>query len=386
MTAVIRRSGPSTEPDAIESTGLDEAPEVTVAERATAPDVIDLDLLAQELDAIRDQVLDSLGQRDADYLRGVLRLQRSLELGGRAALWVGVFPPAWLAGTAMLSLSKILENMEIGHNVMHAQWDWLRDDRIHSTTWEWDNVCPSRQWRHTHNHVHHQWTNVSGKDRDIGYGVLRIDESQQWHPRHLAQPLYFVLLAALFEYGVSLHDLESDFADGERPTVSEMRPKLAETLAKVRDQALKDYVGFPLLSLPFGLPGVIAAATGAAAANVVRNLWSFTVIFCGHFPDDVTVFTQADVEGESRGGWYRRQILGSANFRGGPLMHLMAGNLDHQIEHHLFPDLPSNRYAEIAPQVREVCERHGLAYNTGSLAGQFATVVRKVLRFSLPFT
>jgi fatty acid desaturase len=67
-------------------------------------------------------------------------------------------------------------------------------------------------------------------------------------------------------------------------------------------------------------------------------------------------------------------------------MHLMAGNLDHQIEHHLFPDLPSNRYAEIAPQVREVCERHGLAYNTGSLAGQFATVVRKVLRFSLPFT
>ncbi len=382
MTAVIRRPGPSADPVADEAW----AEETPARDPVATREEIDLDLLAEELDAIRDQVLDSLGQRDADYLRGVLRLQRSLELGGRAALWVGFLPPAWLAGTTMLSLSKILENMEIGHNVMHAQWDWLRDDRIHSTTWEWDNVCPSRQWRHTHNHMHHQWTNVSGKDRDIGYGVLRIDESQQWHPRHLAQPLYFVLLAALFEYGVSLHDLESDFADGERPTMSEVRPKLAETLSKVRDQALKDYVGFPLLSLPFGLPGVIAAATGAAAANVVRNLWSFTVIFCGHFPDDVTVFTQEEVEGESRGGWYRRQILGSANFRGGALMHLMTGNLDHQIEHHLFPDLPSNRYAEIAPQVREVCERHGLAYNTGSFAGQFATVVRKVLRFSLPFT
>jgi linoleoyl-CoA desaturase len=398
MTAVIRRPGPTdvttattSSPGGTETAAATRAsdaapPRTAVGGERPDPDAVDLDLLAEELDAIRDQVLDSLGQRDADYLRGVLRLQRSLELGGRAALWVGVFPPAWLAGTAMLSLSKILENMEIGHNVMHAQWDWMRDDRIHSTTWEWDNVCPSRQWRHTHNHMHHQWTNVSGRDRDIGYGVLRIDESQQWHRRHLAQPLYFVLLAALFEYGVSLHDLESDFADGERPALSEIRPKLAETLAKVRDQALKDYVGFPLLSLPFGLPGVVAAATGAAAANVVRNLWSFTVIFCGHFPDDVVVFGEEEVEGESRGGWYRRQILGSANFRGGPLMHLMAGNLDHQIEHHLFPDLPSNRYAEIAPQVREVCERHGLAYNTGSLAGQFATVVRKVLRFSLPFT
>lgn len=379
MTAVISRAVPDTDLDtpALPSAG---APGPVVAPEAD----IDLDRLAEELDAIRDGVLDSLGQDDADYLRGILRLQRSLELGGRAALWVGVFPPAWLAGTAMLSLSKILENMEVGHNVMHGQWDWMRDDQIHSTTWEWDNVCPSTQWRHTHNHMHHQWTNVAGMDHDIGYGVIRIDGSQRWHPANIGQPLYFLVLAALFEYGVGMHDVSSSRAEGKG--IDELRPKLLETLAKIRRQVAKDYVAFPLLSAPFGIAGIAAAASGALVANLVRNVWSFSVIFCGHFPDDVQLFTEEEVQGESRGGWYRRQILGSANFEGGPIMNLLSGNLDHQIEHHLFPDLPSSRYAEIAPQVQDVCERHGLHYNTGSMVQQFGSVVRKVLRFSLPFT
>ena len=39
-------------------------------------------------------------------------------------------------------------------------------------------------------------------------------------------------------------------------------------------------------------------------------------------------------------------------------MHLMTGNLSHQIEHHLFPDLPSNRYAEIAPRVEALFDKY----------------------------
>ena len=159
---------------------------------------------------------------------------------------------------------------------------------------------------------------------------------------------------------------------------------MTETLGKIRTQATKDYVLFPALAAPLGLPSVVAAATGAAAANVVRNLWSFAVIFCGHFPDGVEVFSKDEALVESRGDWYRRQVLGSANFEGGPLMNLMSGNLDHQIEHHLFPDLPSNRYAEIAPQVREICARHDVTYNTGSMLRQFGTVVRKIVRLALP--
>lgn len=352
------------------------------AVRGAVPPDLDLDALAADLDAIRAEVLAELGEADAAYVDGLVRLQRRLELGGRLALWAGVLPPAWVAGVAMLGLSKILENMELGHNVMHGQWDWLRDPALHSTTWEWDNVCPSEQWKHTHNHLHHQWTNVAGMDGDLGYGLIRIDPEQPWRPRDLGQPLYFVLLALGFEYGVALQDLEQDVTSGAARAT--WWPKLRATAAKVGRQVTKDLVAFPLLSLPFGPAGVVAAATGAVAANVVRNVWAFSVIFCGHFPDGAEVFDPEVVEGETRGGWYRRQILGSANFEGGRIMDLLSGNLDHQIEHHLFPDLPSNRYAEIAPRVREVCERHGLAYNTASFPRQFGSVVRKVLRLALP--
>jgi linoleoyl-CoA desaturase len=355
------------------------------AESSTYPAGLDLDALAEELDAIRDTTLASLGQADADYIRKVIRLQRGLDLAGRAALLAGVFPPAWLAGVAMLSGAKILENMEVGHNVMHGQWDWMCDPEIHSTTWEWDHTCPSSQWKHSHNYLHHRWTNVAGKDRDIGYGAIRIDPDSEWYPRHLAQPAVFVGLALAFDLGISLHDNEAINARNPLKTdLDEAKPKLEESWKKIRSQGAKDFFFFPLLASPLGLPSVIAAASGALAANVIRNLWTFGVIFCGHFPDDVRIFTEEEVNDETPGGWYYRQIVGSANFTGGPLTHLMTGNLDHQIEHHLFPDLPSNRYAEIAPQVEDICERHGIDYNTGSFAKQFGTVVRKVLRFSLP--
>jgi fatty acid desaturase len=62
----------------------------------------------------------------------------------------------------------------------------------------------------------------------------------------------------------------------------------------------------------------------------------------------------------------------------------MTGNLSFQIEHHLFPDLPSNRYQEIAPKVRDLFERYGLTYTTGSLPRQVGSAWKKVFRLSLP--
>ena len=178
----------------------------------------DLDDIGRELDAIRDEVMADLGERDAAYIRKVVKVQRGLEGGGRAALLVSLFPPAWLAGTTALSVAKVLENMELGHNVMHGQWDWMRDPEIHSTTWEWDNVSAAEGWKKSHNYEHHTYTNIVGKDRDLGYTLLRLDPDQPWKPFHLAQPLYNVVLAAGFQWGVALYDLELDEArKGRKP-------------------------------------------------------------------------------------------------------------------------------------------------------------------------
>src|SRR3954471_1938498 len=160
----------------------------------------DLDDIGRELDAIRDELMADLGERDAAYIRKVVKVQRGLEGAGRAALLVSLFPPAWLVGTAALSVAKILENMEIGHNVMHGQWDWMRDPEIHSSAWEWDNVSSAEGWKHSHNFQHHVFANVVGKDRDLGYEIMRIDPAQRWHPVYLAQPFYNVALALAFQW------------------------------------------------------------------------------------------------------------------------------------------------------------------------------------------
>jgi linoleoyl-CoA desaturase len=342
----------------------------------------DIEQIGVELDAIRQSIIDSRGERDAAYIRRVIDAQRKLELASRAVLLGSLFPPAWVVGTAGLAIAKIIENMEIGHNVMHGQWDWMRDPKIHSTTWEWDNASPSEQWKHSHNELHHTYTNVIGKDNDLGYGIMRVDEDQRWVPLYLAQPLWNFLNACFFEYGIAAYDLElgKNLATKKRRSSPEFRAKAKVTLKKIRQQMTKDYVIHPILSGPSAVTTLGANAT----ANLVRNLWTNSVIMCGHFPEGVETFERRSINGETRGEWYLRQMLGSANISGSKAMHFMTGNLSHQIEHHLFPDLPSNRYAEIAPQVRALFDKYGLSYTTGSLPRQVASAWKKVIRLSLP--
>jgi NADPH-dependent stearoyl-CoA 9-desaturase len=341
----------------------------------------DIELLAKELDSIRQEVLDSRGESDARYIRRVIGVQRRLDLASRAVLLFSLYPPAWFVGTAGLSLAKILENMEIGHNVLHGQWDWMRDPKIHSTTWEWDHATPADQWKHSHNENHHNFTNVVGKDNDLGYGIMRVDEDQPWHPLHLGQPLWNFINALFFEYAVAAYDLDLGAAVKKKATKNpEFQRRAQGVLRKIRKQATKDYLVHPLLSGPSFFHTLAANFT----AGVVRNLWAHSVIMCGHFPEGVETFEKRSIDGETKGEWYLRQMLGSANISGSKFTHLMTGNLSHQIEHHLFPDLPSNRYGEIAPKVEALFEKYGLEYCARPLVPQIYSAWHKVVRLSLP--
>ncbi len=376
-----------------EPTTAPEADPTTDDDRTIAP-VVDLgrfrsaahltpeqvEALGRELDDLRRRTVADLGQRDRDYIDGMVGAQRRLELAGRALLFAGFLPPAWLAGTVALSLSKILDNMEVGHNVMHGQYDFLDDPELRGNDFEWDTACPAEQWRHTHNYEHHTFTNILGKDRDVGYAIIRVTPEQPWRPHHLGNPIYAAALAVLFQYGVMLHGVEIEkLAQGTKDR-NELLDQLREVGRKLGNQSLKDYVLFPLLTGPSALLTLGANAT----ANLVRNVWAFTIIFCGHFPDGVATFTEEEAANETRGGWYLRQLLGSANLEGSQVFDVLTGNLSYQIEHHLFPDLPAHRYAELSVEVREICERYGLPYNSGGLVKQFGSVVRKIVRLALP--
>jgi len=394
-----------------------------------------IEAIGKEFEELHEQVKADLGDRDATYIRSMIAFQRKLALIGRAELIFSRWRAPWVLGAATLGMAKILENMEIGHNVMHGQWDWMNDPVINSRAWDWDTASTAEAWRHSHNYVHHTYTNIIGKDRDLGYEVMRIDPAQRWYPFYLLQPIYNLILASLFEWGVAMHDLDFDAIKSGEKSQKQVRKELKGIAGKARAQITKDYIAWPLIS---GLvmtaieAGVLAAKardersteglgrkarravrkaarksgkesvlsqmierrsfrepfkrtlTANVAANLMRNVWSYAIIFCGHFPDQTYTFTQAETENETKGGWYVRQLLGAANIDGGPMFHVISGNLGYQVEHHLYPDMPSTRYAEIAPKVREICERYDLPYNSGPFHQQLGMVQRTILRLAFP--
>ncbi|MBM7369014.1 fatty acid desaturase [Gordonia hydrophobica] len=295
-------------------------------------------------------------------------------------MYVPFLPPVWLAGVASLGAAKILDNMEIGHNVMHGQYDWMREDTYNSREFDWDTVCPGEQWKHSHNYMHHTFTNILGEDRDIGYGVLRMARDQKWNPYYLGNLGYATALMLLFEWGVMLHDLEvENIIQGKRKW-SDVKGLVKGMWRKASKQVAKDYLLWPALTGPF----FVSTLVGNAGANLIRNVWTYSIIFCGHFPSGAQTFAAEDCQDETKGQWYLRQMLGSANIDGSDLFHIMSGNLSHQIEHHLFPDVPANRYPEMAPEVEAICTKYGLPYNTGSLRRQLGSTWMKIAKLSLP--
>ena len=393
-----------------------------------------IEQIGKEFDELHEWVKSDLGERDSKYIRSMIAMQRRIALGGRVLLMGSRWRVPWALGAGALGVAKILENMEIGHNVMHGQWDWMNDPVINSRAWDWDTASTAESWRHSHNYVHHTYTNILGKDKDLGYDIMRIDPQQKWHPVYLAQPIYNVILALMFEWGVALHDLDLDALRAGEKSMADIKEDLSGIGGKAVAQIRKDYISWPLISGlvmtaldatllslkdepadgrgPLGkaarglrqqlgmapkrsLLGDLVARrsfrepfkrtlTADLVANFMRNVWSYAIIFCGHFPDQTYTFTQEETENETKGGWYVRQLTGAANIDGGPIFHIMAGNLGYQVEHHLYPDMPSTRYGEIAPKVREICVRYGLPYNTGPFAKQLGMVQRTILRLAFP--
>jgi fatty acid desaturase len=340
-----------------------------------------IDEIGEAFQKIHDDVRADLGADDADYIRSLVQFHRRLAALSRIVLMASRYPPAWLLGTTGLSVAKILENMELGHNIMHGQWDWMNDPKIHSSSWDWDTLSPAGAWKHSHNYVHHTYTNIVGLDKDVGYEIMRVDPKQPWHPAYLAQPFVNVLLMLFFEWGVAFHDLDFEAIRKGTKSKRQLRDELKSIGTKIARQAIKDYVVFPALS---GRKGFKRTLLANATANLVRNIWSNAIIFCGHFPDQAYTYTEEEAADESRGAWYIRQLLGAANIDGGDTFHLMSGNLSYQVEHHLYPDMPSSRYKEIAPRVKEICERYELPYNTGPFLQQWLMVQRTMIRLAFP--
>lgn len=349
--------------------------------------------LADEINLIYSEVMDSLNATDARYIERVYAAVVYSELAGRSLLAAAgrlsskrALLSVWLVGTSLLSFSKILNNMELGHNVMHGQYDWMQHPHLNSQTFDWDIVCPAPLWQHSHNYLHHTFTNIVERDHDVGYHLLRVTDEQAWTPSDRYNPVKTLILALGFEWAVGFHDIQisvDEYADAPDKHAI-LQQKSRALFAKIARQVGKDYIVLPTSAgLALGMPSALSTLTGNITANIVRNLWTWGIIFCGHLTEQAHIYTHLD-DNESRGDWYLRQILGSSNITGSKLFHILTGNLSHQIEHHIFPDMPAHRYASVAPKVQAICAKYGIAYNTGNFATQFKQVLARIYHFSQP--
>lgn len=342
-----------------------------------APDTVPA--FAEELALLGRQVRSSLGARDLRYIKGVQKLVFVLEALGRGLMMASFFWPFWAFGVMLLSASKIIENTELGHNIMHGQYDWTRDPGLAGRHYEFDAVATSDGWRSCHNHNHHLNTGIVGLDNDIG--MLRFAAWQPWSWRHLLQvPL--ALMSALFaQWGVALQVMRpGDVISGHVSRSVFLRDRVRPFLRKTSGRLLKDYALFPMLAGPFFFDVLV----GNLLANGIRNVWIWLVIACGHCVKGIKVFSESEVKALPVEHWWVRQVESSANFMSGRFLSILTGHLGYHVEHHLFPDIPSCRYPEMAPTVRQICIRHNVEYNTASFSRRLIELFFRVLVFSLP--
>ena len=339
----------------------------------------EINLFSSELEALGRRVRASLGADDLRYIKKMQHLVWITEAVGRGFLMASFYWPCWVIGVAALTVSKIIENTELGHNIMHGQYDWTRDPSLVGKSYEFDVVATSDNWRSSHNHHHHLNTGIVGLDNDIG--MLRFAAWQPWHWHTLFQVPIALVSALLTQWAVGVQNMRlGDLLSGKVRPGDFWRQRMRPFVSKSMRKFAKDYLLFPALAGPWFFHVLI----GNLAANGLRNIWVWLVIACGHCVAGVRVYSQDDVALLPREHWFVRQVTSSANFSAGRVLAVLTGHLGYHIEHHLFPDIPACRYPAMAPEVRAICQRHGIPYNSKTFLQQLADLVCRMFRYSLP--
>lgn len=336
------------------------------------PDAERFRLFGAELDAVKERVLAQVGEEDVRYVRRVNAFSRAMEIAGRGLIFFSPEPVSFLLGVGALWIHKQLQATEVGHTALHGAYDRLPGaEKFASKTFRWDTPIDEESWRYAHNVRHHGNTNVAGRDPDIHFGTVRLTERTPWNPRHRAQ--LAVALAVIFpnfsffigSHACGLNDVFFDNGLPERLDIlpdrstASVRKAWRQGLRKYVPYYLYNYVLWPALAGPMFWKVLL----GNWLAETLRDVYSAATIFCGHVGDDVESYP-AGTKAHGRGQWYAMQVEAANDFEVSWPVSVLCGALDRQIEHHLFPTLPPQRLRQIAPEVRAICARHGVAYKT----------------------
>lgn len=365
-------------------------PEVPSPDPRTLPEAERLQRFGEALDALKVRVEAELGESDVAYIRRVDRFSRGMGALGRVLIHVSPEPVTWALGVTALWVHKQLQATEVGHTVLHGAFDRLPGaGRFRSDAWWWEVPIDEACWHQGHNLRHHRFTNVAGKDPDIRFGPVRLTEHTPHHTDNLLQVPYSIfLLWPNFGWTMNMHFSGlTDLYVGHRKTdgMDVLEDRSWKSIREAHVRAFrkfvpyygKEYVFFPLLAGPFFLK-VLA---GNWLSERMRDVYTAATIYCGHIGEDVARYPEG-TRAKGKGAWYAMQVASSQNFEVPLRVSQLCGALDRQIEHHLFPHFPTNRLRDIAPEVRTICEAHGVPYRTGTWGSVLGKVFARLWKLS----
>lgn len=348
--------------------------------------------LALALETIREREEAAVGEEDLLYIRRVNRISRTAEVIGRTLIHFSFEPITFSLGVGALWVHKQLQATEVGHTVLHGAFDKIPGDHgFKSEGYTWQTPIDERSWHRGHNGRHHGATNVAGRDPDIHFGPVRLTEDTPWTKSHRLQLLYtlFVLFPN-FGALMNLHftgavDLmqgngrENEFDFIKDRSMATKKDVAKRLLRKFVPYYAKEYVLFPLLAGPFFWKVML----GNWLSEMMRDVYSAATIYCGHVGEHTATYPEG-TRPKGKGHWYEMQVEASNNFEVPFVLSVFCGALDHQIEHHLFPKLPTQRLRKVAPEVKAICAEHGVRYHTDSWPRTLKKALSQIARLSGP--
>ncbi|MCB9597456.1 MAG: fatty acid desaturase [Sandaracinaceae bacterium] len=360
---------------------------------ATLSDDERLERFGHAIDALRARVKAEIGEEDVRYIQRVQTVSRVAEVVGRTLLVVSFDPLTYTFGVVSLFVHKQLEAAEIGHTVLHGAFDGLEGaDAFQSKGYRWKIPIDEDSWRRGHNARHHGGTNVAGRDPDIHFGNVRLTEETPHHWYHrgqLATSVFVIWPFFAFHMGAHFAGLiDAYVGNGREDELDFLRDR---SPASVRDAwrralrgwgpyYLREWIFWPAVAGPLA-PKVLL---GNVLSDVMRDdVYSAVTIFCGHVGEETASYPEGTTP-KGRGHWYAMQVEASNDFDVSFPVSVLCGALDRQIEHHLFPRFPTQRLRQIAPEVKQICEQHGVEYRSASWPRTLMSALKKIRRLGRP--
>lgn len=362
------------------------------AEVATLTDDERLERFGRAIDALKARIKDEIGEDDVRYIERVQRVSQVAEVVGRTLLVVSLDPFTYGLGVFSLFVHKQLEAAELGHTILHGAFDGLEGaEAFQSKGYAWKIPIDEDSWRRGHNARHHGGTNVAGRDPDIHFGNVRLTAETPHHWYHRGQLLTSVLVIwPFFTFHMGAHFaglIDAYVGNGREDELDFLRDRSPESVKDAWRRALRgwgpyylrEWVFWPALAGPL-FPKVLF---GNVLSDVMRDVYSAVTIFCGHVGEETASYAEGTTP-ESRGHWYAMQVEASNDFEVSFPVSVLCGALDLQIEHHLFPRFPTQRLRQVAPEVKRICEAHGVAHRSASWPRTLGSALKKIARLGRP--